>query len=597
MFIFISAVQYKEAAVKFQRIDSVGLTQAHFETSPCRIWRRSIQQKTRIIRASFSDPIPLKRCIIPLQWKDSNDERCRIHACLPAMMVDGLRSRVLSAEEGYTLEPIPAHSRLRWIRLAPIYMSCMACIPLLMAGAILIYRYSFQSTLIAIGTASLIVLVMDWINAAIGADLGLPAARIAGSTFGTGGARFVISPLLALQGWGWYGVQIAIAARALALMLEPIVPGASSNLWIALGSTCLIGVLFALPSIRRSNLVVWTNFVSVIALFALCFWGTILGLQNFGGVPQGISALIGRSGGIEGSLASGVVLLVGTCSAQSVLLSDYSRFSRRVMPDSFLFPLVGIVLIGIIFYLFGATIGLSLVAGEDLNTGLIHIGLPFIGLILVIIAQWNPARVVNLYSFGLAAATMAGVSTRKARLGFTFLTVVIGVILTMIGILDHFELFLRLQAFFFPTIGLMMALDHFTFNRRYWEEKPGFAWKALLSLATGYLVAFLTGGGYAFLLAMFVSNGLYCLLRWKEKPPVGAPDFSRQGKERRLSLSLAISGAGIAGIAPFFLTSPVTELIVILGFLLIAIGFYLPIHLAKVPLVPASTRMGAGLYF
>lgn len=497
----------------------------------------------------------------------------------------------IPSPEGYTLEPIPVHSRLRWVRLAPIFMSCMACIPLLIVGNLLIQDYSFLQTIAVIGLASFIVLLLDWMNAAVGADLGLPAARIAGSTFGKTGTRFFISPLLAVQGWGWYGVHIAIAAKALVLLLEPILPGVSSSA-VAMGvGICLIGFLFAFPSIRGQNMVAWTNYVSAIALLALCFWGMILGLQSFGGIQPGLNALIGRTAGMTTSLAGGVILIVGTCGAQAVLLSDYARFSRRVMPDAFLFPLVGIVLVGIVLYLFGATIGMSLVSGEDLITGLMHIGLPFAGLILVIIAQWNPARVVNLYSFGLALATITGVTTLQARQWFNFLTVLMGVVLAMLGILDHLQLFLMLQAFLFPAIGLMMALEHFVFSSRSWKERPGFCWKALVSLAAGYAIALTVGGGYSFLLAMFVANALYSSLQWWGRLKSGD---RRCDLNTVKSYSLApfllcsLFGSGVAAIGSTFLPSPGAEVSIALGFLVIALGFFLQVRSVKVPAVPSS---------
>ena len=499
--------------------------------------------------------------------------------------------------DGYTLEPIPAHSRLRWVRLAPIFMSCMACIPLLIVGNLLIRDYSFLQTLAVIVLASLIILVSDWMNAAVGADLGLPAAQIAGSLFGKAGSRFLISPLLAVQGWGWYGVHIAIAAKAFVLMLEPILPGISSSP-VAMGiGICLIGFLFALPSIRGQNLVAWTNYVSVIALLVLCFWSAILALQNYGGFLPGLYALVHRTTGMTTSLAGGVILIVGTCGAQAVLLSDYARFSRRVMPDAFLFPLVGIVLVGIVLYLFGATIGMSLVSGDDLITGLIHIGLPFAALILVIIAQWNPARVVNLYSFGLALATIAGVKTLQARRWFNFLTVLMGVVLAMLGILDHLRLFLVLQAFLFPAIGLMIALEHFVFSGRSWKERPGFCWKGLVSLAVGYAIALIVGGGYSFLLAMFVANALYSSLQWWGRSQSGDRRCNVNTDKSHSPapfLLCGLVGSGVAAIGSTFLPFPEAEASIALGFLVVALGFFLQVRSVKVPAVPSSPSVPQG---
>lgn len=494
------------------------------------------------------------------------------------------------SEEAFTLRPIQAHSRIRWTRLAPVYMSCMACLSLVIVGAMLVKLYSLPDIGIIIALSSLVVLVFDWMNAALGTDLGLPASVIPRSTFGTTGARFGISMLLVLQGLGWYGVHIAIAARAALIVLETFFPGISVNVLAVFLVTAAIGLLFAFPSITGQRLFIWTNYISAIALLALCIWGTVLGVEYIQKIPPDFFNLIMHpQSGVP--LATGTVWLIGNCAAQFVLLSDYARLSRRVRPDSIMLPLVGIIPVGLILYGFGYILGISMIFASDLFTGLLYIGFPFWGLLLIVIAQWNPARVVNLYSTGLALASISGVSSHKARQWFTLLAVILGVAFAMVGILDNLGLFLEVQAFVFPPIGFLYVLDHFVFKCRQWNERKGVNWKAVLSLLSGYLVALLVRHPYSFFLATFVAGALFTLLmvfRSAEFPEkqVRAPYLLPAQSTRLAFCLLGLVGMAVAGIGPLLLSTPGAEIAIATGCILLGGGFYLLTRALKSPAVP-----------
>jgi len=498
----------------------------------------------------------------------------------------------LKSEDGFTLSPIPAHSRLRWVRLVPIYMSCMACVPLVMVGTMLARLYTMPQILVILTLASLVVLVFDWMNAAVGVDVGLPASVIGSSPFGASGARYGISVLLVLQGLGWYGLHVAVASRAFLLMLEPFLPGILGNLWVVSLATTGIGLLFAFPTITGQKLLGWTNQVSAIALLGLGVWGIALILSSTPLAPQAL-AWNPPHGWV--TLSSGVIWLVGSCAAQFVLLADYTRLGRRITPDSFLLPIVGIVPIGFILPLFGSALGLSVTFGTDFFSGLQQVGLPFWALSLVVIAQWNPARVVNLYSVGLAMANISGYTTQKARRWFTLITVLLGVSIAMMGILDRFTLFLELQAFIFPAIGFLYVLDHFVFRKRQWKESHSLQWKAVISLLVGYAIALMVKNAYSFFLAAFIAGCSYSLMQWYKsknhqelaseqvKPAILLIVPSRG--MRLLFLTLGLGGLGIAGIGPLLLPPPFAEVAVGGGSILLGIGFYFLTRSLKPPAV------------
>ncbi|MDI6868760.1 MAG: cytosine permease [Coprothermobacterota bacterium] len=493
-------------------------------------------------------------------------------------------------EEGFTLSQIPVHSRLHWVRLVPIYMSCMACVPLIMVGVMIAQLFSFLQAIVIIGLTALIILVFDWMNAAVGADLGLPASVIARSSFGLTGSRFFISVLLILQGLGWYGIHIAVASRALMELLEALAPTLTGNGLVLFFITACIGFLFAFPNIVGRKFLTWTNYVSACALIILCIWGCILVLFNPGGVME-----IRQVQAPKPDLATGVLWLLGSCASQFVLLSDYARFCRRITPDSFLFPLISIVPIAIALPLFGAFLVASMGPDVGLIEGFLKIGFPAWGLILVIIAQWNPARVVNIYSVGLALANLTGLTSIVARRWFAIITVVSGTALATAGILDHFGLFLEIQAFVYPAIGLLYVLDHFVFSKRLWQESSGVKWEGLISLGIGYSVGILVKHPYSFFLAAFVAGVCYSLIAYIEillkKPRLALkqsyPSTATLTQRLRIQFCiLTLTGMGVAGIGPLLAGSPLAEIMVSLGVVITGLSFWLFSRGIRVPILP-----------
>ena len=92
----------------------------------------------------------------------------------------------------------------------------------------------------------------------------------------------------------------------------------------------------------------------------------------------------------------------------------------------------------------------------DLTLMFANMGLPVIGLLCLILATWT-TNVGNAYSGGIATVGIFKISDKKRPL-VTFIVGALGIILALVGIMDHFSSFLSLLAAFVPPMaGVVIA--------------------------------------------------------------------------------------------------------------------------------------------
>ena len=98
--------------------------------------------------------------------------------------------------ENFALEQVRPEDRKGWISLAFVQMGMIICVPSLLLGCLLSLGMPLWKA-IASGTAGyLLTVLLSFPLGMQGADLGIPSVRIAASTFGRKGARFLIGTVM-----------------------------------------------------------------------------------------------------------------------------------------------------------------------------------------------------------------------------------------------------------------------------------------------------------------------------------------------------------------------------------------------------------------
>src|SRR5699024_2505524 len=182
-------------------------------------------------------------------------------------------------------------------------------------------------------------------------------------------------------------------------------------------------------------------------------------------------------------------LSIGGMIIGLTFLPDYTRWMKSDKKQTLLAGFVGLspelvlVSIGLVMALTATTLGVD----QPWNVALVlgALGLPAIAMFLVIILQWT-TNITAAYSTGLALQKAFGGS----RFWLTFLSGLIGTLLSIFGIIDHFIEFLNLLAILVSPIAGVIISDYF-FTKKRNLEVTNFHWSGVVSVIIGGVFAFL----------------------------------------------------------------------------------------------------------
>ena len=122
--------------------------------------------------------------------------------------------------EANALTPKTTEERQSWISLAFVQAGICVCVPSFLEGALLAEEMPFAQAIAAGIVGNIIVVVLMSILGFIGADLGRASCTLAESTFGTKGARYIISIVYAINLIGWFGINNEECGMAFSNFME-----------------------------------------------------------------------------------------------------------------------------------------------------------------------------------------------------------------------------------------------------------------------------------------------------------------------------------------------------------------------------------------
>ena len=179
---------------------------------------------------------------------------------------------------------------------------------------------------------------------------------------------------------------------------------------------------------------------------------------------------------------------------------------------------LGIVGIGFPLIMVGVIMSIG-VGNPDIVDVMVNLGFPTWGFLLLWFATWTSQLVAN-YSGGLALCHIAGVDSPRGRSLLTLLMAGFGIILALIGILEHFTVFLNIIAMILPGIAGVMMFDYFLFKGRE-RTVQKWSWQATVSLAVGISVGFITQYVYPFglpiLQSLLITGIAYVMINSKQR--------------------------------------------------------------------------------
>ena len=408
--------------------------------------------------------------------------------------------------------PVSPEGRHSWWKTSFVWAGSSICVPVIMIGAMLIAGLNMAEMILATIIGSAILAAIFCLQGMAGTDTGLPTAVLARSAFGKEGAAFIISFILASTLVCWAGSDCQIAGESFLHILS--LGGIELNRELCI---IVLGLIMLTVSIVGEKVITKLNMVAVPALILLCIYGVVSCWSQVDIVALATQAPVDPM-----SLVEGVALVIGAQAVGSTIAPDYHRFCRN-RKESCMAVLIGIPPYLLFLMLAGAIMG-SATGESDITMVIANLGLPIIGLIVLVLATWT-TMATDAYTGGLAITSLLHLpGTRRAAA--TAIAGICGILLAVFGIMDYFGAFLDLMASCIPPVAGVMIADYWVIRRGRPENlsvTDGVNWIAVLALVLGVACALWVPFGIPTINGIVVSFVAFIALTYLTRKNAPAP--------------------------------------------------------------------------
>lgn len=409
--------------------------------------------------------------------------------------------------ESVTLQPVPMEERKSWIDVAMIQAGILICVPSLMLGGMLAEAMPMSQALLSGIVGYLVTALLMVVIGIIGSDIGVPTCVVASGSFGRQGSSKLVSALFMISMIGWFAVQNDVCGSAFSNLL-----GQAFGIALPVPlSTAIWGVIMLITAVYGIDALDKLNKIAIPALIVVTCIGCFMAVSRFGldNLYQPVEQTM--------SFIDGVVLTVSFMATGALNAPDFTRY-QRTRKDTFLSSVVGVMPAGVAMLVLGAVMT-RIAAQYDLSLVFCDIGLPVLGMLVLILATWT-TNTTNAYSAGLNAVMVFGLAENK-RSAATVVLGVIGTALAVFGIAGYFEDFLYLLGdTFMPIVGIFI-IDYWVLARgkaELYRFREGWHWSGLVALVCGFAATRLPFG-ISFINGMVVAAALYFVLELVLRKP------------------------------------------------------------------------------
>lgn len=435
-------------------------------------------------------------------------------------MAEEKKSRV----ETITLEEVPASEKKSWPSIAFIWAGNVICVPALMVGAMVSSGLNFKESIAAMFIGYGIVVVLMMLIAAQSAQTGRPTAVAVSRALGERGSQVTISLIIAVSMVGWYAYQTIVCATSFCSLMQSSF-GIAFPEWLA----CVLwGSLMLVTAFYGIGLTKILNIVSVPLLFVFLIYGVSIALGN-GGAE--VLAAYNPSG--EGGMIMGITISVGGFISGAATCGDYNRYSKNGKSAA-LSCLFGVIPAGVGALACGAVLAICS-GNSDITVMFANVGLPAIGMIVLILATWT-TNVGNAYSAGIAVVNIFKLRDDRRAI-VTAICGVIGIVLSLGGIVYYFVDFLSLLSYFITPICAVLIADYWIMGKGRadtWKPFPGVNWLGIAAWIIGSAVTYFDTFFIPEIVGIVVTVIIYtvlCLLVKNPKVNPFAPEKAETAKE------------------------------------------------------------------
>ncbi len=341
---------------------------------------------------------------------------------------------------------VPASQRQSWIAVMFVWIGSMICLSSLLTGSAIVSGLSFGMAVLSGIVGYAFILVITVLQGIQSTDLGKPTVVLSEQTYGEKGSRYIFSSIIGVSLIGWFGVQAEIAGGTVSQLFE-----SAFNISVSVPiASLVVGILMLITAIYGFKVMEYLNYVSVplmIVVLVVSFYNAV--------TTTSLTELTAYTPTESMSLLQGIGIAVGGFIVGAVIAGDYTRFNKT-RKDTIKSAAFGIVPAGILLIIMGSI--LFILSGSDDLTMVLLQYFPYAGVVflMLLLATWT-TNITNAYSAGLAIVTGLELEDNKRGIA-TAIAGLIGTLLAVGGILEHFESFLTiLTALVTPIAGVMIA--------------------------------------------------------------------------------------------------------------------------------------------
>ena len=353
--------------------------------------------------------------------------------------------------DDFALSRVPLDARKPWFGIAVQRFGQVSALSQFLLGATLGYSMTFANAALAFVLGSIILEVIMCVVGIIGQKEGLNTALLARWTgFGEIGASLV-GLAIGISLIGWFGIQSAISAESLNVLMPGIMPSWGWSLIFGLAVTAIVAFGFKGMQLLAN--------ITVPLFLILVGWSVISELSKH----SLVSLMTSPAPGPTMSVWAGTGIVAGGLIVGAIITADMTRYNRS-KADVIKQTVVGVTLGEFVIGLAGVLLAHAAASGNIVAIVTSSIG--FIGLIIVItgtlkINDWN------LYSSSLGLVNFISTTFNKNlhRVSITVVLGIVGSVLAAAGILSQFIDFLIILGVAFPPIAGITVAEYFVVKK------------------------------------------------------------------------------------------------------------------------------------
>jgi len=378
----------------------------------------------------------------------------------------------MQEREELILNPVPQEERTGWGPPLFNILGCNIAISELMVGGALIAGMTLNNLIITSIAGNLLLVLILLIQGYMGTKEGLNTYVLAEEAFGEVGGKWIISLILGITSFGWFGIQAGVAG----LSVQKIFPGINLTITVI-----ILGILMVIFAVYGFKTMALFNYVAIPPLIVLMIWGLIKTLGING--TQAIASYVPSQ---HLSLIEGINMVVGLIIVGAVISPDYLRYTKGIK-DILIVGLVGFAIISIFQQVSAGIIAMQ-TPTWDITEVLAKLGFNWIAFVILLLAAWS-TNLSNAYSGGLA---LKNVFPNIQRTVLTFIAGIIGTIIAASGIIFKFQGFLSFLSMMVPSIAGIMWVEYYFIQKRKFVIRKDVNWLAFISWLGGFLVSYLS---------------------------------------------------------------------------------------------------------